>query len=209
MSEALLVVDIQNDFLPGGALGVDRGEEIIPVVNRLSSVFASVVFTQDWHPADHISFAQHHEGKSPFDSVALDYGDQVLWPAHCVQQTHGAALADGLDTSKVQLILRKGYHRHIDSYSAFVEADRATDTGLAGYLRSRSIEHLYVCGLATDFCVAWTALDARACGFAVTVIEDACRAIDLDGSLAKAWDSMQQAGVNRLDSARVLALLSD
>jgi nicotinamidase/pyrazinamidase len=201
--ECLIVVDVQNDFMPGGALAVPRGDEVLPVINRLAPRFANVVLTQDWHPRGHASFASSHPGRKPFDTVDLPYGRQVLWPEHCVQGTPGAALHAGLDVTKAQLVIRKGFHPDIDSYSGFVEADRRTSTGLAGYLKERSLKELYVCGLATDFCVAWTALDARAAGFEVTVVEDACRAIDLDGSLARAWNDLQAAGVQRRSSLRL------
>jgi nicotinamidase/pyrazinamidase len=193
----LIVVDVQNDFMPGGALAVPRGDEVVPLINRLAARFDNVVLTQDWHPRRHASFASAHPGKKPFEKIELAYGTQVLWPDHCVQGTSGAAFHPDLNVTKAQLLIRKGHHAGIDSYSAFVEADRQTSTGLAGYLGERGLESLYVCGLATDFCVAWTALDARAAGFDVTVIEDACRAIDLDGSLARAWSDMTAAGVRR------------
>ncbi|MGQ0654222.1 MAG: bifunctional nicotinamidase/pyrazinamidase [Betaproteobacteria bacterium] len=196
-TSCLVIVDVQNDFLPGGALAVPRGDEIIPLVNRLGASFENVVLTQDWHPRGHASFASSHPGKQPFETVTLAYGEQVLWPDHCVQGTSGAAFHDGLALTPAQLVIRKGFHRDIDSYSGFLEADRKTSTGLAGYLRDRGIGELYLCGLATDFCVAWTALDARAAGFEVAVLEDACRAIDLAGSLAKAWSDMAAAGVKR------------
>lgn len=193
----LVVVDVQNDFVPGGALAVPRGDEIVPLVNRLAARFENVVLTQDWHPRGHISFASSHPGRKPFETIELAYGTQVLWPDHCVQGTAGAALHAELNVAKAQLVIRKGHHAGIDSYSAFLEADRTTPTGLAGYLRERNLDKLYVCGLATDFCVAWTALDARAAGFDTTVIEEACRAIDLDGSLARAWADLTAAGVKR------------
>jgi len=199
----LVVVDVQNDFMPGGALAVPRGDEIVPLVNRLEARFENVVLTQDWHPRGHISFASSHPGKKPFETIELSYGTQVLWPDHCVQGTAGAALHFELNLAKAHLVIRKGHHAGIDSYSAFLEADRTTPTGLAGYLRERKLDKLYVCGLATDFCVAWTALDARAAGFDTTVIEDACRAIDLDGSLARAWQEMQGTGVKRIGSAEL------
>jgi nicotinamidase/pyrazinamidase len=192
-----VVVDLQNDFMPGGALAVPRGDEVVPLINRLAADFDNVVLTQDWHPRGHVSFASSHPGKKPFETIELSYGTQVLWPDHCVQGTSGAAFHSDLNLTKAQLVIRKGHQRSIDSYSAFLEADRRTATGLAGYLRERLLEKLYVCGLATDFCVAWTALDARAAGFDTTVIEDACRAIDLDGSLARAWAEMTAAGVKR------------
>jgi nicotinamidase/pyrazinamidase len=197
----LIVVDVQNDFMPGGALAVPAGDEVLPVINRLAARFDNVILTQDWHPRGHASFASSHPGRKPFETIELVYGTQVLWPDHCVQGTAGAALHVKLDVSKAQLIIRKGHHREIDSYSAFLEADRKTATGLAGFLKERGLKTLFVCGLATDFCVAWTALDARAAGFATTVIEDACRAIDLDGSLARAWENMDAAGVQRRRAA--------
>ncbi len=196
----LLVVDVQNDFVPGGALAVPKGDEVLSPINRLAARFENVVLTQDWHPRGHVSFASSHPGRKPFDSVELPYGSQVLWPDHCVQGTRGAALHEALSVPHAQLVIRKGHHQDIDSYSAFLEADRKTSTGLAGYLRDRKLEELYVCGLATDFCVAWTALDARAAGFSVTLVEEGCRAIDLQGSLAKALSEMQAAGVRRVRS---------
>ncbi len=193
----LLVVDAQNDFMPGGGLAVPDGAAVVPVINRLAANFANVVLTQDWHPAGHISFASSHPGAKPFATAALAYGTQVLWPDHCVQGTEGAELHRDLDVAKAQLVIRKGYHRHCDSYSAFVEADRKTPTGLAGYLRERGIERVFAVGLATDFCVAWSALYARQAGFEVAVVDDACRAIDTGGSLAKAWSEMNAAGIRR------------
>ena len=201
--ECLIVVDVQNDFLPGGALAVPRGDEVLPPINRLMQRFANVVMTQDWHPRGHASFASSHPGRKPFEAVDLPYGRQVLWPDHCVQGTPGAAFHAALDVTQAQLVIRKGFHPGIDSYSGFVEADRTTSTGLAGYLRERKLGELFVCGLATDFCVAWTALDARAAGFEVTVVEDACRAIDLEGSLAKAWRDLAASGVQRRSSPRL------
>jgi len=195
--EALLVIDLQNDFMPGGALAVARGDEVVPVANRLARAFEHVIVTQDWHPRDHISFAASHAGKSPFERIALPYGEQVLWPVHCVQGTAGAALHEALDIAHARLVIRKGYRRTIDSYSAFVEADRETPTGLAGYLRESGVKRVWCCGLATDYCVAWTALDARAAGFEAVVVEDACRAIDLEGSLERAWRDMEAAGIAR------------
>jgi nicotinamidase/pyrazinamidase len=186
---------VQNDFMPGGALAVPKGDEVVPLINRLAAGFDNVILTQDWHPRDHLSFATSHPGRKPFETIKLAYGEQVLWPPHCVQATRGAALHSALDLPKAQLLIRKGHHRDIDSYSAFMEADRRTGTGLAGYLKERGLKALAVCGLATDFCVAWTALDGRAAGFDVTLIEDACRAIDLEGSLARARKDMQSAGV--------------
>ncbi|HUJ86465.1 MAG TPA: bifunctional nicotinamidase/pyrazinamidase [Burkholderiales bacterium] len=199
----LILVDVQNDFMPGGALAVPSGDEIVPVVNRVARNFDWIVATQDWHPAGHASFASAHPGKKAFETVRLAYGEQVLWPDHCVQGTHGAAFHRDLALEGAQLIVRKGYRREIDSYSAFVEADRKTSTGLAGWLRELGIRRLWFCGLATDFCVLWSALDARAAGFEATVIEDACRAIDLDGSLAAAWEQLRAAGVARAHSAQL------
>ena len=189
--------------MPGGALAVPNGDEVVPVINRLAAEFDNVVLTQDWHPREHISFASSHAGRKPFETTRLAYGDQVLWPPHCMQGTKGAQLHADLNVPHAQLVIRKGHHRDIDSYSAFLEADRRTSTGLAGYLRERGLSDLYVCGLATDFCVAWTALDGRSAGFDVTVIEDACRAIDLHGSCAKAWRDMTGAGVRKLESSQI------
>jgi nicotinamidase/pyrazinamidase len=196
----LLVIDVQNDFLPGGALAVPRGDEVIQVINRLAPRFANVILTQDWHPADHISFASHHAGRKPFETIDLPYGRQVLWPDHCVQGAAGAQLAPALFLPRAQAVIRKGYHAHADSYSAFLEADRVTPTGLAGLLRERGIRRVYCCGLATDFCVAFSALDAQAAGFDTLVIDDACRAIDTDGSLAAAERALAAAGVRRVHS---------
>lgn len=192
---ALIVVDVQNDFCPGGALAVPRGDEVVPVVNALAARFVNVVLTQDWHPAGHASFASSHPGRKPFDTIVLPYGPQVLWPDHCVQGTPGAALHPDLKIDHAQLVIRKGWRREIDSYSGFVEADRRSTTGLEGYLKARGIERLWVCGLATDFCVAWTALDARAAGFVVTVVDDACRGIGVGDSIAEAWRAMRAAGI--------------
>jgi len=196
--DALIVVDVQNDFCPGGRLAVQKGDEVVPVINALAQRFANVVLTQDWHPPGHQSFATSHPGRKPFDSIKLPYGEQVLWPDHCVQGSDGAALHKDLSVPQAQLLIRKGYNKDVDSYSAFLEADRKTRTGLEGYLEERGIKRVFVCGLATDFCVAWTALDARKFGFAAAVIEDACRAIDNQGSLAAAWEKMKKAGVARV-----------
>jgi nicotinamidase/pyrazinamidase len=204
VTAVLIVADVQNSFMPGGSLAVPRGDEVVPIINDLARRFANVVLTQDWHPSGHGSFASSHPGTKPFDVVTLAYGEQILWPDHCVQGTDGARLHRDLDVRHAQLVLRKGYHRDVDSYSAFIEADGTTTTGLCGYLRERGIENVYACGLATDFCVAWTALDARKLGFAATVVEDACRAIDTRGSLAAAWKAMEQAGVRRLRSDDVM-----
>jgi nicotinamidase/pyrazinamidase len=202
--DVLLVVDVQYDFLPGGSLAVAGGDEIVPLINQLAKKFRNVLLTQDWHPADHISFASQHDGKAPYETVELDYGTQVLWPDHCVWNTHGAEISHDLDVPHAQLIIRKGFNQAIDSYSGFQEADRQTLTGLAGYLNERDVGRLFVVGLATDFCVAWTALDAAAGGFDVTVIEDATRAIDANGSLDQAWADMTDAGVERVQSREIL-----
>jgi len=199
--DVLLVIDIQNSFTPGGALAVADGDAIVPLVNRLARRFDNVVLTQDWHTPGHVSFASSHPGKQPFETTTLPYGTQVLWPDHCVQGTEGASLHRDLSIPHAALIIRKGHHRQVDSYSAFCEADGVTPTGLTGYLRDRGLIQVYLCGLATDFCVAWSALDARKAGFGAAVIEDACRGIDLDGSLAKAWADMRAAGVRRLQSS--------
>jgi nicotinamidase/pyrazinamidase len=195
---ALLVVDVQVDFLPGGALPVPRGDEVVAEINRLAARYEQVVLTQDWHPPGHVSFASAHPGRQPFETIRLPYGEQTLWPDHCVQGSAGAAFAPGLAVPHAQLILRKGWHREGDSYSAFLEADRTTRTGLDGWLAARGVQEVHICGLATDFCVLWTALDARRFGFRAAVIEPACRGIDLAGSLARAWHEMDAAGVARI-----------
>ena len=202
--DVLVVVDVQYDFLPGGSLAVAGSDAIVPLINTLGKHFTNVVLTQDWHPADHVSFASQHAGKAEFETIELDYGTQVLWPDHCVWGTHGAQLSTDLDLPQAQLIIRKGYNRAIDSYSGFQEADRQTLTGLAGYLGERDIGRLFVVGLATDYCVGWTAIDGAAAGFDVLVIEDATRAIDTAGSLAVAWQDMTEAGVARIQSRDVL-----
>lgn len=194
-NEALIVIDLQNDFCPGGALAVAGGDEIVSRVNSLLADYPVRVLTQDWHPAGHSSFAESHPGAAPFSVTEMPYGMQVLWPAHCVQGTRGADFHPGLDTGRADLILRKGFRPAIDSYSAFFENDRTTPTGLEGYLRARGVTRLAVAGLALDFCVAWSALDAARLGFDVTVLEGACRAIDLDGSLEEARGAMVEAGV--------------
>ena len=201
--DALLVIDVQNCFVPGGSLAVKEGDQIVPLINQIAKGFQNVVLTQDWHTADHVSFASQHEGKKPFEAIKLAYGTQVLWPDHCVQGTEGASIVSGLSIPQAQLIIRKGFHKNVDSYSAFLEADRKTQTGLAGYLKARSIKNVYVCGLATDYCVAWTAIDARAAGFLTTLVEDAARAIDRDGSLAKSSQELRAAGVRRLHSDEI------
>ncbi|HKA08093.1 MAG TPA: bifunctional nicotinamidase/pyrazinamidase [Gemmataceae bacterium] len=193
----LLIVDVQNDFCPDGALAIAGGDEVVPIVNKLSRQFPHVILTQDWHSPDHLSFASSHPGKKPLERVNLSYGEQILWPDHCVMGTHGAEFHPKLDVAHCELILRKGFRREIDSYSAFFENDRRTPTGLAGYLRERGLTNLFISGLATDFCVAYSALDARRLGFDVTVIEAGCRGIDVGGSLADAWRLMKAAGVVR------------
>ena len=201
---ALIVIDVQNCFCSGGNLAVAGGEQVVPLINRLASRFENVVITQDWHPRGHISFASSHAGKRPYDRISLPYGEQVLWPDHAVPGTLDAALHADLAITHAQLLIRKGYHAHTDSYSAFMEADGITPTGLAGYLAARGIHTVYLCGLATDFCVAASAVDARRAGLQAVVIEDACRAIDLDGSLAATWARMTEAGARRVASADVL-----
>jgi nicotinamidase/pyrazinamidase len=201
--DALLVVDLQNDFCPGGALAVPDGDAIIAPINRLAPHFPHVLLTQDWHPPDHSSFASQHAAAAPFQAIELAYGPQTLWPDHCVQGTWGADFHDALAMPPVELVLRKGFHRAIDSYSAFVENDRRTPTGLAGYLRERGLRRLFLAGLATDFCVHFSALDGRAAGFEIVVLRDLCRAIDLDGSLARALADMRNAGVRLAESHEV------
>jgi len=193
--EALIVIDVQNDFCPGGALAVAGGDQIVPLINAMLPDFAVKVFTQDWHPAGHSSFASSHDGKAPFELTDMPYGPQVLWPDHCVQGTDGAAFHPDLLTDPADLVIRKGFRPQIDSYSAFFENDQTTPTGLDGYLRTRGVTKLTMVGLATDFCVAYSAIDGAKLGFDVTVLEPACRAIDLDGSLAVARDNMRAAGV--------------
>lgn len=202
-ADLLLVVDVQVDFLPGGALPVPEGDAVVGPINDLQHRFRHVVLMQDWHPADHVSFAETHPGRAPFETVALPYGPQVLWPRHCVQGSPGAAFAPGLATDRASLVVRKGLDPRVDSYSAFLEADRSTRTGLAGALRERGITRVAVCGLATDFCVAWSALDARAAGFEAVVVADAVRGIDRDGSVAAAWARMGQAGIGRVRLADI------
>jgi nicotinamidase/pyrazinamidase len=196
-SDLLLVIDVQNDFLPGGALAVPEGDAIVSLINTLAPRFAHVALTQDWHAPGHLSFASSHAGRAPFDTITLPYGPQILWPDHCVQGSFGAEFSSAVSIPKAELIVRKGYRREIDSYSAFCEADGVTLTGLAGYLRERGFTRVFLAGLATDFCVAYSAVDARKAGFEVVVIEDACRAIDTGGSLAAAWARMIDAGVAR------------
>jgi nicotinamidase/pyrazinamidase len=197
-SDLLLVIDVQNDFCPGGALAVADGHAVVPVINRLAQRFAHVALTQDWHPTGHSSFATSHPGAEPFQTIAVDYGPQTLWPDHCVQGTAGAVFHPQLSIDRAELIIRKGFRREIDSYSAFYENDRRTPTGLAGYLRERGLDRIFLVGLATDYCVHYSAVDARRLGFETVVIESGCRAIDLAGSLSSAWASMAEAGVQRL-----------
>jgi nicotinamidase/pyrazinamidase len=194
--EVLLIVDVQNDFCPGGALAVAEGDAIVPAINRLAQSFAHVILTQDWHPPGHASFASSHPGKRPFDTIEVSYGAQTLWPDHCVQGTQGAAFHPKLDVPHAELVLRKGFRKSIDSYSAFCENDRRTATGLAGYLRERGFERVTLCGLATDFCVAFSAIDGRGAGFDVALVTSACRGIDHEGSLDRALRSMVEAGVS-------------
>ncbi|MBY6155386.1 bifunctional nicotinamidase/pyrazinamidase [Vannielia litorea] len=192
---ALIVIDVQNDFCPGGALAVEGGDQIVKGINDLMSDFPAVVLTQDWHPEGHSSFATSHPGNEPFSMIDMPYGPQVLWPDHCIQGSEGAEFHEGLDTTRADLIVRKGYNPRIDSYSAFFENDHTTPTGLEGYLRTRGIEKLTMVGLATDYCVNFSAVDAAKLGFTVTVRTDLCRAIDLDGSLKAAMEGMRGAGV--------------
>jgi nicotinamidase/pyrazinamidase len=196
--DVLIVVDVQNDFCPGGALAVPQGDEIVPAVNRLAQEFAHVILTQDWHPRGHASFASSHTGKQPFQTIELAYGQQILWPDHCVQGTQGAAFHSGLDLPHAELVIRKGFRSGIDSYSAFRENDHRTPTGLAGYLKEREFERITLCGLATDFCVLYSAIDGREAGFEVKVVTSACRGIDVDGSLGHARRTMSEAGVSLL-----------
>ena len=202
-ASALLVIDVQNCFLPGGSLAVKDGDQVVPVINKLAKGFTNVVITQDWHTVGHVSFASTHSGKKPFETIDLPYGKQVLWPDHCVQGTDGASLSKDLSIPQAELVIRKGYHKDVDSYSAFTEADGKTTTGLAAYLKARNVARLFVAGLATDFCVTWTALDGRKAGFETYVVEDACRGIDTQGSLAKAWADMAKAGVKRIQSSDI------
>lgn len=193
--DILLVVDIQNDFCPGGGLAVPRGDEVVPLINGLAAKFAHVALTQDWHPRGHLSFASSHHGKQPYQTIEVAYGTQVLWPDHCVQGTEGAAFRKDLTIPHAELVLRKGYHREIDSYSAFYENDRKTRTGLAGYLRERGFKRVFLAGLAFDFCVRYSAEDARREGFEAIVIEDACRGIDVDGSMVAARQLFRALGI--------------
>lgn len=202
-NDLLLVVDVQYDFLPGGSLAVADGDAVIAPVNALGRKFTNVVLTQDWHPKGHISFASSHAGKAPFDSIELSYGTQVLWPDHCVWGTRGAELSAALELPHAQLTIRKGYHPDVDSYSGLQEADRKTKTGLAGYLHERGIGRVFVTGLATDFCVNWTAQDAARAGFETYVVEDACRGIASGAALEQAFADMEAAGVTRISSREI------
>ena len=199
--DLLIVIDVQNDFCSGGSLAVPGGETVVPLINRLAARFAHVILTQDWHPADHLSFASSHAAKQPFETVDAPYGPQILWPDHCVQGMPGAAFHPGLDIPRAELVLRKGFRRGIDSYSAFYENDRKTATGLAGYLRERGLRNLYLAGLAFDFCVYYSAEDGHREGFAVSVIEDACRAIDMNGSASAAKAKLAERGIACIGSA--------
>jgi nicotinamidase/pyrazinamidase len=196
--DVLLIIDVQNDFCGGGALAVGDGDAVVPVVNRLAERFDHVVLTQDWHPPGHSSFATSHPGSAPFESMTMPYGQQTLWPEHCVQGTSGAAFHPQLVTERAELVIRKGFRSEIDSYSAFYENDRKTPTGLAGYLRERGLQRIFLAGLATDYCVYYSAVDARRLGFDTVLVEAGCRAIDLAGSLDAAWTAMAAAGVQRI-----------
>lgn len=201
--DVLIVIDVQNDFCPGGALAVPGGDEVIAPIHRIASHFEHIVFTQDWHPANHASFAQSHPGKKPYDSIQLPYGLQTLWPPHCVQGTSGAEFHPALALTRAELILRKGFRPHIDSYSAFFENDRTTTTGLAGYLLDRNLNRVFLAGLAYDYCVGYSALDARRLGLAACVVRDACRAIDLNGSAAAMDAEFAKTGVAVIDSTEL------
>lgn len=204
-SDCLVVIDLQNDFLPGGALAVPDGDAVVPVIDTLLDRFTHVVASQDWHPAGHFSFASACSGAAAYDTITAPYGSQTVWPDHCVQGTAGSEFHSGFRLERAELIIRKGYRADIDSYSAFYENDRVTPTGLAGYLRERGFERLFFCGLATDFCVRWSVEDALKEGFDAVLIEDACRAIDLDGSLNAALTAMEDAGATRLTSSQIAA----
>jgi nicotinamidase/pyrazinamidase len=208
-SNVLLVIDVQNDFCPGGALAVPHGDEVVPIINRLASRFENVVLTQDWHPPGHLSFASSHPRHKPFDMTTLSYGTQILWPDHCIQGTAGADFHPLLSLPHAALVVRKGFRRAIDSYSAFYENDHKTPTGLAGYLQERNLTKIFVAGLAFDFCVRYSAEDARRAGFAVTVIEDACRGIDLDGSVAATRQSLAALNIPLLSERAVTQSLKE
>ena len=198
-----MVVDVQNDFCPGGALAVPGGDEVIPVIHRIAPLFEHVVLTQDWHSPHHLSFASAHPGRNPLETIPASYGEQTLWPDHCVEGTRGAEFHPDLKLPQAELILRKGFRPEVDSYSAFFENDRATATGLAGYLRERGLSRVFLCGLAYDYCVGFSALDARRLGFEAVVVRDACRAIDLNGSAAAMEEQFAAAGVVLLNSAEL------
>lgn len=203
--KALLIIDVQNDFCPGGALEVPNGDEVVPIINRLTEYFTTIIQTQDWHPAGHSSFASAHQDRKPFEKIQMPYGEQTLWPDHCVQGSGGAEFHPDLHTVKTQLIVRKGFRRSIDSYSAFYENDNETPTGLAGYLRERDINTLYVAGLATDFCVKWSILDGLSEKFKLYVVEDAVKGIDIEGSVEQAWSEMEEAGARKITSEEILS----
>jgi len=199
--KSLLIVDVQNDFCPNGALEVPGGDQVIPVINELIPQFNCIVQTQDWHPPSHRSFASNHSGKNPMDTITMDYGEQILWPDHCIQGTHGAQFHRDLNTKASHLIIRKGFRPEIDSYSAFYENDHTTSTGLTGYLETRNIKELYVTGLAADFCVKWSVLDGIKEGFDIYIVKEAVRGIDVDGSLKQAWIEMKNAGVQTVSAS--------
>ncbi|MEX1062333.1 MAG: bifunctional nicotinamidase/pyrazinamidase [Balneolaceae bacterium] len=202
--KTLLIVDLQNDFCPGGALQVPDGDKVVPVINRLIPHVDHVIQSQDWHPPDHLSFASSHPDKEPFQTVFMDYGEQVLWPDHCVQDSRGAEFHPDLNTTKTEVIIRKGFRKEIDSYSAFYENDQQTSTGLGGYLADRGLTDLYVCGLATDFCVKWSVLDGIKGKLNVRIIKDAVKGLDIESSVDKAWTQMREAGVRTLSSADLM-----
>jgi len=206
---ALLVIDVQNDFCPGGKLEVPGGDQIIDTINQLTPFFNCVVQTQDWHPLDHSSFASNHKGKKPYESISVDYGEQVLWPNHCVQESRGAEFHSDLETNYTNMIIRKGFRPEIDSYSAFFENDKTTNTGLKGYLDSLNIRTVFITGLATDFCVKWSALDAVKCGFKTYVVEDAVKGININESVDKAMKEMYDAGVEFINSSYLMPFLDD
>jgi nicotinamidase/pyrazinamidase len=201
--KALLIIDVQNDFCPGGALAVPEGDLVVPIINEMINSFNHVIQTQDWHPEEHHSFASSHDGKDPYDTIQADYGEQILWPDHCIQGTNGAEFHPRLNTHKSEVIIRKGFRPEIDSYSTFFENDHETKTGLTGYLNERGITDLFVCGLATDFCVKWSVLDGIKEGFTIHIIKDAVKGIDIDGSVDAAWDEMKRAGAIILSSEQV------
>jgi nicotinamidase/pyrazinamidase len=203
-TDALLAVDLQNDFCPGGALGIAGGDEIVPLVNSLARVFPNVLLTQDWHPPAHISFASAHPGAKPYQTIAAPYGPQILWPDHCIQNSHGAAFPPALDLPHAQLVLRKGFRREIDAYSAFLENDHITPTGLAGYLRERGLTRLFLCGLAFDYCVRFSAIDGTSQDFECLVIEDATRAVKMPGSIESTHQAFAEAGIQRIHSEEIL-----